>query len=184
MTTNHLARRASALGLLLPVLAGCAVAVGLGVYGKLHTPTNIAVNVAGFSSTQTVKVWLASGAAGLAVIQLLSAFAMYGKLGFDPPAWTGTLHRWTGRAAFLLAVPVAVHCLYALGFQQYDTRTIAHSLLGCVFFGAFTVKMLVLSKDDLPGWALPLFGGVVFAALVSVWFTSAYWFFTTAGVKF
>jgi hypothetical protein len=44
--------------------------------------------------------------------------------------------------------------------------------------------MLVLSKDDLPGWALPLFGGVVFAALVSVWFTSAYWFFTTFGVKF
>jgi hypothetical protein len=59
--------------LLFPLLAGGVVAVALGVYGRLHTPSGIAVNVAGFSSPQTVKVWLASGAALLAVVQLLTA---------------------------------------------------------------------------------------------------------------
>jgi len=78
---------------------------------------------------------------------------------------------------------VVVHCLYALGFATYSTRTMAHSLLGCVFFGAFTVKMLSLPKRGLPGWALPLLGGLVFAALVGLWLTSAFWFFTTVGVK-
>jgi len=29
-----------------------------------------------------------------------------------------------------LAVPVAIHCLYALGFQQYSTRVLLHSVFG------------------------------------------------------
>lgn len=183
MTANHVDARPGNLALVVPLLIGAAVSVSLGVYGKTHTPTGIAVSVAGFSSPQTVKVWLASGAALLAVVQVLSALAMYGRLGIEAPSWTGTLHRWSGRAAFLLTIPVAVHCLYALGFSAFDTRSLVHSLLGCVFFGAFTVKMLVLTKDGMPEWALPLFGGVVFAALMGIWFTSSLWFFTTIGVK-
>lgn len=172
-----------AVRLLVPVTIGAAVAVTLGVYGKLHEPTGVAVNIAGFTSAQTVKVWLGTGSATFAVVQLISALAMYGKLGFRAPGWIGGLHRWSGRIAFLLAVPVAVHCLYALGFQTYDTRTLAHSLLGCVFFGAFTLKMLVLPKRGIAGWVLPLVGGLVFSILIGVWLTSSYWFFTTFGVK-
>ena len=52
----------------VPVLVACFVAGGLGVYGKLHEPTGIAVNVAGFSSPQTVKVWLATLAFVLAIV--------------------------------------------------------------------------------------------------------------------
>jgi hypothetical protein len=170
--------------LLVPLLVGAAVAVALGVYGRTHTPTGIAVNVAGFSSPQTVKVWLATGAAFFAVGQLVSALAMWGRLGSFSPSWAGTAHRWSGRIAFLLAVPVAVHCLYALGFADYDTRTLAHSLLGCFFFGAFTAKMLVLPKKGLGGWVLPVFGGLVFVLLIGVWLTSSVWFFTTVGVRF
>ena len=59
-----------------------------------------------------------------------------------------------------------------------------HSLLGCVFFGVFTVKMLVLTKRGLAGWVVPLLGGLVFAVLVGVWLTSALWFFDTSGVTF
>jgi hypothetical protein len=80
-------------------------------------------------------------------------------------------------------VPVAVHCLYALGFQTFSTRVLIHSLLGCAFFGAFTVKMLVLPKKDMPGWLLPTLGGLAFTALTGVWFSSAYWFFSTFGIK-
>lgn len=170
---------------LVPLVIGSAVAVAIGVYGRVHSPTGIAVNVAGFSSPQTVKVWLASAAAFFGVLQLLSALLMYGRLGrLSAPRWTGAAHRWSGRIAFLLTVPVAVHCLYALGFQSYDPRVLVHSLLGCVFFGAFTVKMLLLTRRGLAGWVLPLAGGVVFAVLTGLWLTSSLWFFTTVGVKF
>jgi hypothetical protein len=169
--------------LLVPVLVGMALSVVLGVYGNLHTPTRVAVNVAGFSSPATVKVWLASGAAFLALVQLVSALAMWGKFGPNAPGWMAPLHRWSGRIAFLLTVPVAAHCLYALGFSTFDARTLVHSLLGCFFFGVFAVKMLALPKQGLPGWALPVLGGLVFTALIGLWLTSSFWYFTTFGVK-
>jgi hypothetical protein len=183
MTVDTTKPRAETGILLIPLLIGTAVAVTLGVYGRLHEPTNIAVNVAGFSGPRAVKAWLASGATLLALVQLGSALVMYGKVpGVRAPSWIGGLHRWSGRVAFLLAVPVAMHCLYALGVQSYDTRVLVHSLLGCAFFGAFTVKMLVLTKRGVPGWVLPLFGGLVFTGLVGLWLTSSLWFFTTFGV--
>jgi len=171
--------------LLIPLAVGAAVSVTLGAYGKLHSPTGVAVNIAGFSSPLTVKVWLASGAATFAVVQLVSALVMYGKVpGIKAPRWIGRLHRWSGRIAFLLAIPVAMHCLYALGFQLGEPRVLVHSILGCFFFGAFTAKMLILPKRALPGWVLPLAGGLVFTALIGLWLTSSLWFFTTFGVKF
>ncbi|WP_309236863.1 MULTISPECIES: DUF6529 family protein [unclassified Micromonospora] len=167
---------------LVPLLVGAAVAVALGAYGRMHQPTGIAVNVAGFSSPQAVKVWLGTGAAFFAVLQLLSALAMWGRLGGFSPSWAGGLHRWSGRVAFLLTVPVAVHCLYALGFADYDLRTLLHSLLGCLFFGVFTMKMLALPKRGLAGWVLPVVGGLVFTVLMGIWVSSSLWYFTTFGV--
>jgi hypothetical protein len=181
-TADSAPNRASVL--IVPFLIGGAVTVLLGTYGNLHEPTGIAVSVAGFSGPLAVKVWLATVAVVLAVVQLFSALAMYGKLGFEAPMWTGRLHRWSGRLAFLLAVPVAIHCLYAVGFQPGTPRLLVHSLLGCFFFGAFTVKMLILPRKGVPGWALPVFGGLVFTGLVGLWLTSSLWFFTTFGVKF
>jgi hypothetical protein len=170
--------------LVVPCLIGAIVALTLGIYGRLHHPTGFAVNIAGFSSPGSVKSWLATAATFFAVIQVGSALVMYGKVPrVSAPSWTGGLHRWSGRIAFILAVPVAVHCLYALGFQHYSTRVLIHSLLGCAFFGAFTIKMLILPKRGLPGWLLPAMGALVFTALVGVWFTSAFWFFSTFGIK-
>lgn len=164
---------------------GAAVSLTLGVYGRVHTPTGIAVNLAGFSGPLEVKVWLATCAVLAAVVQLVSALAMYGKVpAIGTPRWVSRVHRWSGRTAFLLAVPVAVHCLYALGLQTYDARVLVHSVMGCAFFGAFTVKMLVLSTKRMPGWALPVLGAAVFSALALLWMTSSLWFFTTAGVRF
>ncbi|WP_329319636.1 DUF6529 family protein [Streptomyces sp. NBC_01262] len=176
-------RGSRALVYLVPALAAAAVAVGLGVYGKVHDPTGTAFNLAGFSSPGAVKSWLATGAFFFALIQLLSALAMYGRLpGVRAPSWTGALHRWSGRIAFLLAVPVAVHCLYAFGYQTYSTRVMWHSLLGCFFFGAFSAKMLLLRAERIPGWLLPVIGGLVFTVLTALWLTSALWFFRTTGV--
>ena len=170
--------------LVVPSLIGALVALTLGIYGRLHHPTGIAINIAGFSSPGSVKSWLATGATVFAIVQVGSALVLYGKVPrVAAPSWIGGLHRWSGRIAFLLAVPVAIHCLYALGFQDYSTRVLAHSLLGCAFFGAFTVKMLILPKRGLPNWLLPVLGAVVFIVLTAVWFTSAYWFFSTFGIK-
>ena len=169
--------------IVVPSLIGALVALTLGIYGRLHHPTGIAVNIAGFSSPGYVKSWLATVATAFALVQVGSALVMYGKVPHvAAPSWIGGLHRWSGRLAFLLAVPVAIHCLYALGFQNYSTRVLLHSLFGCAFFGAFTDKMLILPKRGLPGWLLPVVGALVFTLLVLLWFTSAYWFFSTFGI--
>lgn len=174
----------SLIRVLVPLAIGSAVSVALGVYGRLHSPTGIAVNVSGFSSPQTVKVWLATGAVVLALVQLSSAAIGFGWIpGVRAPAWIYPLHRWSGRAAFMVTIPVAVHCLYAIGFQAFDTRTLVHGVAGCFFFGAFTVKMLILPRRGVPGWVLPATGGLVFTGLVVLWLTSSLWFFTTFGVK-
>jgi Family of unknown function (DUF6529) len=174
----------SARLLVIPALAGCLVALGLGIYGRLHAPTGVAVDVVGFSSPATVKAWLASAAVAFAVVQLGSSLVMYGKVpGVSAPHWIGGLHRWSGRIAFVITVPVAVHCLYALGFQHFSPRVLVHSVAGCLFFGAFTVKMLALTRRGMPGWVLPVLGGLAFALLVLIWFTSAFWFFSFFGFR-
>ncbi len=175
----------SAAGLLVvPALVGCLVALTLGLYGRLHAPTGVAVDVIGFSSPATVKAWLASGALLFAVIQFVSSLIMYGKLPWiSAPRWISGLHRWSGRIAFILTVIVAVHCLYALGFESFNARVLAHSIAGCLFFGVFTAKMLSLTKRGTPSWVLPALGGLAFALLVLIWFTSAFWFFSFFGFR-
>jgi Family of unknown function (DUF6529) len=170
--------------LVVPCLIGALVALTLGIFGRLHHPTGISINIAGFSSLGSVKAWLATIATAFALVQVGSALVMYGKIRrVSAPSWIGGLHRWSGRIAFLLAVPIAVQCLYALGFQTFSARVLIHSILGCLFFGSFTVKMLILPKRDMPSWLLPVLGALVFTALTGVWLTSAYWFFSTYGIK-
>lgn len=163
--------------LVLAVAVGSLVAVALGVYGRLHPPTFVAVNIAGFSSGTAVKTWVATGAFVLVLVQLASA----------RPTWRGrrgaaVVHRWSGRAAVLLTVPVAVHCLYAFGFDGSSTRVLVHSLVGCAFYGAFVAKMLVLPRAGLPRWSIPVLGALLLVVFASVWLTSALWFFTTKGI--
>jgi Family of unknown function (DUF6529) len=154
---------------------GTAVSFGLGVYGRLHTPSGHAVNIAGFSTGAAAKAALASVVMALVIVQTVTAMGLYGRIPLRG-AWVGTVHRWSGRLAVLISVPVAVHCLYALGFQTYDGRVIAHSLFGCFFYGAFVFKMLILTRDDSPKWALPLAGGLVLTGLTALWVTGVLWF--------
>ncbi len=182
---RHRGHRSGTAAVLVLVAIGTLVAVALGVYGRLHEPGFFSVNVAGFSSPGAVKSWLATTAFLLALVQLGSALVMWGKVPrVVAPSWIGGLHRWSGRLAVLATVPVAVHCLYALGFDASSPRTLVHSLFGCFFYGVFVTKMLVLSRKDMPGWALPVIGGLTFSALTALWLTSAVWFFTTTGLTF
>jgi hypothetical protein len=177
--------RAPRSGVPLAVALGALVSIGLGVYGNLHPATFFAVNLGGFSSGTAAKAWLATIAFVLALVQLGSALVMYGRIpAIAAPAWIGPLHRWSGRIAVLVTVPVAIHCLYALGFQYDAPRVLVHSVFGCLFYGAFVAKMLLLTRPGAPKWALPVFGGIVFTGLVVLWLTSSVWFFTTSGLTF
>jgi hypothetical protein len=91
-----------------------------------------------------------------AIVQLASALWLYGRLPLpDAPPWLGSLHRISGRLAFLASLPVAYHCLYQLAFQDTDTRVLVHSLLGCTFYGAFAAKVVIVRSHSLPGAAAP-----------------------------
>lgn len=176
--------RRSRFTLLTAVALAVVVTVGLGAYGRLHEGTGTAINLAGFSSGLHVKSWLATLAIVFAVVQLITALRMYGKLGRAATGvWSGRIHRWSGRLAVLVTVPVAVHCLYALGFDDSATRVLVHSALGCFVYGVFAAKMVLVARDGAPRWALPVFGGLLFAVLTGVWVTSAVWFFGTSGIS-
>src|ERR1700740_3679212 len=104
--------------LVVPSLIGGLVALTLGVYGRLHHPTGVVVNIAGFTSAGYVKSWLATGCNVFSKVPVGVALVMYDKVPrVTAPSWIGRLHQWSGRIAFLAAVPVAVNCLYGLGFQ-------------------------------------------------------------------
>jgi len=168
--------------LLVAGALGALVALLLGLYGTAHDPASDLAITLGFKDTITMKVWLASLSVLFALVQIGSALWLYGKLPVrEGPAWLGSLHRISGRLAFLFSLPVAYHCLYQLAFQDTTTRVLAHSLLGCAFYGAFAVKVVIVRSHSLPGFALPLAGGALFTILVGTWLTSGLWFISNNG---
>lgn len=178
--------------LLAMLLVGAAVAIALGVYGNEHDPARSDLPELFFSGTINLKVWFASTAILLVLWQVYLGLVMYGALPYagGTPAWIGLVHRISGFAAFAFTLPVAYHCLYSLGFQDYDNgdvpvigtdRVFAHSIFGCIWYGAFVTKVLLVTWKGAPGWSLPVGGGLLFGALTGVWYTSAYWFFNDFG---
>jgi len=168
--------------LLAMLVAGAAVAVALGVYANQHTPT-LKTYPLFFSGMQEMKAWFATVAVALACVQMLLAARLYGKISIPrtAPAWLGDAHRLTGTLVFAITLPVAYQCLWGLGFQTATTRVLLHGIFGCAFYGAFTIKVLGVRLKGLPGWTLPVAGGLVFAALVGVFLTSSIWLFTSSG---
>jgi hypothetical protein len=175
------ARRSSAAWLFL---LGAAIAVCLGVYAKVHDPSNRPIFTLGFSSVLQMKVWLTTAALALVIVQLTTALWMWGRLpgAATAPGWASGVHRWSGALAFIATLPVAFHCIWSFGFQTTSTRVAVHSVVGCAFYGAYAAKMLGLRTRGLPGWALPVLGGLVLSLFVVLWLSAALWFFTRSGV--
>ena len=175
--------RIGGAGLLAAGAMGAAVAIALGLYGRAHDPqTDLAITL-GFADTITMKVWLSSVAVLFALLQVFTALWMYGRLPISGrPPWLANAHRISGRLAFLISLPVAYHCLYQLAFQDTTTRVLAHSLLGCLFYGAFATKVTIIHMPRRAGIWLPIAGGLVFTLLVATWVTSGLWFITTSGI--
>ncbi len=124
-----------------------------------------------------LKAAFATAVVVLACFQLFTAAWIFRKLPWPKPAWVNPVHRWSGRLAFLLTLPIAYHCIFKLGFQDPSTRVLAHSLFGCAVYGAFASKVTIVRLHRFPRFVLPVAGGLLFAVLVGVWWTSAVWLY-------
>ena len=171
-------------GLAAVTALGLVVAAILAAYSRVHPGNGAAIITFGFRTLLAMKTWLTTAALVFLVVQLISALAMWGRLpGISgSPSWASPVHRWSGVVAFLITLPVAFQCIWSLGFSDSSARTVAHSIAGCLFYGVFAAKMLSLRLHRLPGWTLPVLGGLLSAVLVVVWFTSAFWYFTASGL--
>jgi len=133
-----------------------------------------------FSDPIHLKAGFATAAAALACFQLFTAAWIFRKLPWRKPAWVNPVHRWSGRLALVCILPVAYHCIFKLGFQDPSSRVLAHSLLGCAVFGAFAAKVTIVRMHRFPRPVLPVAGGLLFAVLIGVWYTSALWLYRRA----
>ena len=148
-------------GLVAVFLCGAVVALSIGLYAKLHTPSGRPVITFGFSGILQMKAWLTTAAASLLIIQFLTALWMWGRVpraGSAPP-WAQVLHRWSGSVAFIITLPVVFSCIWALGFQTYSLRVVVHGVCGCLFYGAYAAKMLGLRLKGLRGGLCPYWAG-------------------------
>lgn len=181
MSTPQQASKKFGIGAASALAAGGLVSLTMGVFGRIHQPVAQGITL-GFGSVVEMKVWLAVVTGCFALIQLVTALWLYGKLGRPAPRRLGDVHRASGALAILVSLPVAYDCLWSLGFASYDTRVLAHSILGCLVYGAFVTKIITLHTRSAPGWLLPVAGGLLFTVLVSTVLTSAVWFLTVNGL--
>lgn len=168
--------------ILVAAVLVCGAAVGVAVYliGRAVTPDYTA-GLFGRHLTDAVrlKAQLATVLLALALVQLALALWIYGRLprAGAAPRRVGTVHRLIGLALFLLSVPISIHCIQAYGIELTPARAAFHTLAGCFFYGAFAAKVLVVRNRRLPGWLLPLVGGLLITVVAVSWYTSALWFF-------
>jgi hypothetical protein len=169
--------------------AGAVVSLLLGVFGKVHDPSLDGTTTLGFDTVIDMKVAVSTVIGVLAVVQVIGALWMYGKLGMTAPSWLGRAHRISGVTALVLILFVAYHCLLALGLEsgtledgeKVPTRTVVHGVLGCTVVGAVVVKLTAVRSKRAPGWFLPVAGGLLFTLLVVVVLTSAVWYIGDEG---
>jgi mono/diheme cytochrome c family protein len=162
--------------LAVPLLAFALVSLTAGLLSA-HNPRSKGYFRLFFSDPVHLKAGFATAAVALALFQLFTAAWIFRKLPWRKPVWVNPVHRWSGRLAFAFTLPVAYHCIFKLGFQHPDGRVLAHSLLGCFVYGGFAAKVTIVRMHKLPKLALPIAGGMLFAILIGVWYTSALWLY-------
>ncbi len=175
---------------LVAFAAGAAVAVLIGVFGRVHDPTLSGTTTLGFHTVIQMKVVVSTVIGVLVLFQGFSALVLYGRLPITAPRWLGKAHRTSGGLALVLAVFVAYHCLWSLGLeyghlddgQKVGARTVIHGVLGCLVLGTAVVKVVAVRSKRAPGWFLPVAGGLLFTLFVAAILTSAVWYYANYGL--
>jgi len=183
MTVHGASQKDTTARLVLIGVIGLAVTATLYFVGRAIVKTSSYSSVGLFGQTGTgvlsLKSLLATIALGLAIVQVLLGLWMYRKLPIvaQPPKRIGITHRIIGGLAFVATLPVAIHCAIAYGVQVSDPRLLVHSAAGCFFYGAFATKVLLVQTKKLPGWTLPVAGGIIAVLLLVLWYTSALYYY-------
>lgn len=168
-------RARAMLALALLVLAIVAMTIGL-VARAMREPYQAADLHAFVSDPFRTRVCLSTVAVLLAMGQLLSASRIRQVLRLPPEGrLSGLVRRRSGRAAVLVTLPVAYHCIFLLGFGIYEGRTYAYSLLGSLVYGTVLGKVFLVRSSGFRGWALPVAWGALFSILLGLWFLSSFW---------
>lgn len=179
-------RRSPGVWWLLPLgflLVSSALEIALAL-GWVFWPVTMPTFAFFFSDYTHMKIWLASASLALAAFQLLWAARIYGLLKFPPGGrFYNYIHRWAGRLALLLTLPIAYHCIILVGQTPIDMRVLPHMVMGAFFYGVVVAKILIVRRPGTPGWLLPLAGGLLFTLLLGLWLTSVPWFVNYYGLS-
>jgi len=191
MTLQSAAQRDARARVILIGVIGLAVTATLYFVGRAIVKTSAYSTVGLFGVTSLTGVWslkslLSTVALGLAIVQVVLGLWMYRKLpgAGVAPKRVGLTHRIVGGVAFVVTLPVAIHCAIAYGVQVTDPRVLIHSIAGCFFYGAFVAKVLLVQTKRLPGWTLPVAGGILAVLLIVLWYTSALWYYNGTKLPF
>ena len=171
-------------GLAIAAGVGIAVAAVLAAYSRVSPGDGGVISTFGFSALFAMKSWLTRRPWSSCVVQVVSALAMWGRLpgvsgrpGLGQPG-APLVRRHRLRPDAARGVPVHL----VAGLLRRHRPDLIHSAAGLAFYGVFAAKMLSLRLRGLPGWTLPVLGGLLAALLTVVWFCSAFWYFTQPGV--
>ena len=163
-----------------PVLAFAVVSLTAGLLAR-HQPRSKGYFELFFSDPIHMKAGFATAAVVLGCFQLFTAAWIFRKLPWEKPPWVNPAHRVSGVLAFACTLPVAYHCIIKLGFRSPTTRVLAHSLLGCAFYGAYAAKVTIVRVRRFPRPVLPIAGGLLFTILIGAWYSSAVWLYRQNG---
>jgi hypothetical protein len=106
----------------LVLFAFITLTVGLVATATVREPYATSFFHPFFSDVLQMKAWLVTAVVVLACGQLLTAARIYELLGFPPKGrFYHVVHRWSGRAAIVLTLPVAYHCIFLLGFSRQQS---------------------------------------------------------------
>lgn len=127
--------------------AGAAASVALGAYSVVHEPTGRDFVLYSFDSSAEWKNALTLVVALLLIAQAAIGFKLAGLFGLRPAGrpWLSELRRLIATVAVGLSLPVAFHCVWALGFTSDSPMGALHSILGCIAYGCVVAA---LRPDD------------------------------------
>jgi len=136
--------RANPAWLAVPLVAFALVALTLGLVARqtVREPYTAPFFHPFFTDTLHMKAWLVTVAMVLACGQLVTAARIYELLPLPPRGrFYSVLHRWSGRAAIVLTLPVAYHVCSCSGSRHiafassstrcWDRRSMARSSRRC-----------------------------------------------------
>ena len=117
----------------------------------------------------------------LAVISLGRGWV--GSLPLKPRIWLVRAHRLGGYIGLLIMLLVSYTCVVYLTYGFSPARIAIHIVAGTILIAAVFSKIVIVH-----GWRrlytyLPIFGIVVFVAVIVTWATSALWYFYYEGFR-